>query len=113
MSKTIVTKSGIVIHATDTVTIPRSEYNKLLAAKVQIDMILSVADKSGYGCADIVKGARSLDEYSKALTIAEEHYSELVEARDETVGELTADVERLKEALNKAASSEPEEHTDA
>ena len=99
----------VIITAEETVTIPRSEYNRLVIAKAQLDMILSTADKDGYGCSEIVKGARSLDEYSKALTRVEERYDELAKEHDETVREAAM----LKEELKKALAPEPEESADA
>ena len=98
----------VTITTEETVTISRSEYNKLIIAKAQIDMILATADNNGYGCTEIVKGARSLDEYSKAVADAEKRYSELAKERDEAVDNFTKEVITLKEELKKALATEPE-----
>ena len=103
----------VTITTEETVTIPRSEYNKLIVAKALLDMILATAGKDGYGCSEIVKGARSLDEYSKALANAEERCDELKKKHDEAVDELTKEAIMLKEELKKALAPEPEESADA
>lgn len=61
----------------DTVTLPRSEYNELVAAKHERDMILAVADVTGYGCSEIVKGVRRLDETTKTYSEAKQRIADL------------------------------------
>lgn len=103
----------VTITSEETVTIPRSEYNRLVIAKAQLDMILATAGKDGYGCSEIVKGARSLDEYGKALARAEERCDEMAKKYDENADNLTKEIATLKEELKKALSPEPEESADA
>lgn len=114
----IVTKDGITIPYTDTVTIPRCEYNALIAAKTQCDMILAVAGADGYGCADTVKGMRALDKYRSALTASEDRFRALQAERDEQIANMYTEIGDLKGKLKKAlgVSTEentPEENTDA
>ena len=118
MNKEItITKDSISIPCPDTVTIPRSEYNELIAAKTICDMILSVADYNGYGCADTVKGLRNLDKYRKALTESEECIAEMVKKHDENTAALSAKVAELEVKLRLAESAcveaAPEETVDA
>lgn len=101
----------------DTVTIPRSEYNDLIAAKTINDMILSVSDISGYGCADTVKGLRNLDKYRKALTDAENRIIVMTTENEEHVGKLLAEISSLTASLNalldKSDDNAPEDKPDA
>lgn len=63
----IVSKESITIPCPDTVTIPREEYNDLIAAKTLNSVLLAVSDSSGYGCSEIVKGLQKMDKYRSAL----------------------------------------------
>lgn len=108
MEEIIVTKHGITIPYIDTVTIPRKEYNDLLAAKTQINMIIATAGENGYGCAEIVKGVRSLGEYSKAVANATERYNELKKERDEAVAQLSKELDALRKNLSPDAEDTPD-----
>lgn len=101
MNKTIVR-----VIPDETVTIPRAEYNELIAAKHERDMILAAADPSGYGCAEIVKGARLLNSYQNALTASEAHIEELKKKHDETLTEYHGKVSDLEAKLKEALKAE-------
>ena len=72
MNKTIVR-----VIPDETVAIPRTEYNELITAKHERDMILATSDPSGYGCADIVKGALQLNAHMKAYKEAKQRIADL------------------------------------
>lgn len=114
----IVSKDSITIPCVDTVTIPRCEYNDLIAAKTINDMILAVSSFDGYGCSDIVIGMRALDKYRSALSESEDRLISFQNDRDAQVAELNkaiADLKgQLKEALGvNAVEITPEETADA
>ena len=104
----IVKKDSIVIPCPDTVTIPRGEYNRLIIAKAQIDMILATAGENGYGCAEIVVGARHLDDFSKALASATERYNDLKRESDEAVAQLSKELDALRKNLSPDAEDTPD-----
>lgn len=104
----IIRKDDFILPHRDTVTIPRKEYNDLIAAKAVNDMILAVAGSDGYGCAEIVKGLRSLDSYRKALTASEERCYELANKHDEVTSDLMRQIAELKDQLRLAKPAVPE-----
>ena len=91
-----INKDGIVIPRIDTVTIPRSEYNELIAAKTVNDLLLATSDDSGYGCSYIIQGMQKLDKYRRALT----------EYRRE-IAELVKEIADLKSHAENPADKEP------
>lgn len=115
MSKEVVIKKdSIVIPCHDTVTIPREEYNSLIAAKAVNDLILAVADSEGYGCTEIVKGALKQDKYRGALSEALAKVAALTEENEKLSAE-AADRKSELEAKRHAENGEaaPEEAADA
>ena len=101
MNKTIVR-----VIPDETVAIPRAEYNELIAAKHERDMILAAADPSGYGCAEIVKGARLLSNYQNALAASEAHIEELKKKHDKILAEYHDKVSALEAKLKEAHKAE-------
>jgi len=101
----------------DTVTIPRSEYDALIAAKMANDLILAASDKTGYGGADIIKGLFKLDNYRRALTESEDRIASMTRENEEHVGKLLAEISSLTDKLNallaKRADNTPEDKPDA
>lgn len=114
MNKEIIeSKDFITSNLIDAVTIPRREYNELIAAKIQIDMILASADESGYGCADIVKGIMRLDRYGKALSDYEKRITALMAEHAEEVNHLKGKIFILNKQLAMVDKVSLEETADA
>lgn len=109
----LVTEEEIKIPCIDTVTIPRREYNELIAAKTQCDMILAVAAADGYGCADAVKGIRALDKYRSALTESEERFRSLQAERDKQIADMFKKIDDLEGQLAEARALNSEETANA
>lgn len=101
-------KETIVIPCLDTVTIPRAEYNDLIAAKAANDIILSVSDPDGYGCADIVKGLQKHDKYKRALLESEARVATMMKNHDDHVNDLLAEIGDLKAKLKDVLKAEAE-----
>lgn len=97
----------------DSVTIPRSEYNDLIAAKAANDLILSASGADGYGCADIIKGLFKLDEYRSALSSSEAHISDMAAEAEKLKAEISELQGKIKSLTAEPAEEVPEESPDA
>lgn len=97
----------------DSVTIPRSEYNTLIAAKAATDLILATAGSDGYGCSDIIKGLFKLDKYRSALSSSEAHISDMA-AEAEKLKAIISELQgKIKSLTAEPAEEVPEESPDA
>lgn len=97
----------------DSVTIPRSEYNDLIAAKAVNDLILATSGSDGYGSSDIIKGLFKLDKYRSALSASEEHISDLEAETGKLKVEISGMLAKIDSLTAKSAEEVPEESPDA
>ena len=97
----------------DSVTIPRSEYNDLIAAKAVNDLILATSGSDGYGSSDIIKGLFKLDKYRSALSASEEHISDLEAETGKLKVEISGMLAKIDSLTAKPAEEVPEESPDA
>ena len=97
----------------DSVTIPRSEYNDLVAAKAVNDLILSASGADGYGSADIIKGLFKLDKYRSALSASEARISDMTAEAEKLKAEISDLLVKIESLTAKPAEKVPEENPDA
>ncbi len=97
----------------DSVTIPRSEYNDLIAAKAVNDLILSASGADGYGSADVIKGVFKLDKYRSALSASEARISDMTAEAEKLKTEISNLQVKIESLTAESSEEVPEESPDA
>ena len=111
--KTPEVKVKVYVTPTDTITIPRNEYNNLIAAKAVNDLILATARDDGYGSADIIKGLIKLDKYRSALTASEARISDMEKEAENLKTEISNLQVKIESLTAESSEEVPEESPDA